>query len=153
MNTVDYLLIATVVICSVVGLLRGFLREIIALLAWIIGLLLASLFASRLEPYLGGALATPEVRPFGPKLVVLGAVLTLGAGLGTVIAYFVRLSLFIGMDRFLGFLFGLLRGILIIGVAVLFCELMRLSGEHWWHTSLLLPYGERVASLLRPLLG
>ena len=34
-------------------------------------------------------------------------------------AHFVRLSLFSGVDRLLGFLFGLLRGLVLLGVFVI----------------------------------
>ena len=36
LNTADYLIIATVVISGTVGLLRGLLREVIALITWIV---------------------------------------------------------------------------------------------------------------------
>ena len=39
------------------GAIRGFLRESVALLGWLVGLWLAWRYAGRVEPYLGGALA------------------------------------------------------------------------------------------------
>jgi len=153
MNTADYLVIATVSVSAIVGLLRGFLRELIALVSWLVALLLAFQLGPRLEPYLGGLLASAQVRPWVARLVVLGAVLLVGAAIGSLVVYFVRLSLFSGVDRFLGFVVGLLRGILVLGVAVLFCLTVRLDSERWWHTSMLLPYAERIASALRSLAG
>ena len=54
-----------------------------------------------------------------------------------------RLSLFSGIDRLLGFLFGLLRGMVLLGVFVILAQLLQLEAERWWRQSMLIPYGER----------
>src|SRR5260370_23085082 len=69
------------------------------------------------------------------------------------LTHFVRLSIFSGMDRFLGLVFGLLRGVVLLGVFVILGQLLRLEGEKWWTRSLLIPYGESVANGLRALVG
>ncbi|HTT00459.1 MAG TPA: CvpA family protein [Steroidobacteraceae bacterium] len=153
MNTVDYLVIALVIICAAVGLLRGFLREAIALVTWIIAVTIAWHFAGSLVPALGGALALPQVAPWASRAILTCLMLLLGAAVAAAVSAFVRLSLFSGMDRFLGFVVGLLRGVVILGVLVLFCQMMRLDGERWWHRSMLIRYGEDVAAALHALVG
>jgi membrane protein required for colicin V production len=153
MNTADYLLIALLIISTIVGFMRGFLREVVALLAWIIGVLVAWHLGPLLEPHLGGLLAGPQVRPWVARALLLVAFLLLGAAAGALLSHFVRLSIFSGMDRLLGLVFGLLRGLIVLGVLVIFCQTLRLDGERWWHKSLLIPYGESIASALRSLLG
>ena len=54
MNPTDYLVIAAIIISAVVGALRGFLREAVALAAWIIALFVAWHFSDLIEPHLGG---------------------------------------------------------------------------------------------------
>lgn len=153
MSTVDYLIVALIVISAIVGVMRGFLREVIALITWLVALLVAWHLSGLLEPYLGGLLSSPQVRRWAARAILLFAVLLLGAGIGAVADHLVRLSLFSGMDRFLGFVFGLLRGLLIFGVLVLFCQTLRLDGERWWRKSMLMPYGEDIASIVRSLVG
>jgi membrane protein required for colicin V production len=152
-NTADYLIIATVVISATVGLLRGLLREVIALITWIVAAFVAWHFAGVLEPHLGGLLRQDSVRPWVARLILFGVVLLLGNALGAILGHFVRLSLFTGADRFLGLLFGLLRGVLIVGAAVIVCQIVRLDSEVWWHESVLLPYGQDAAALLWSLGG
>jgi len=65
----------------------------------------------------------------------------------------VRLSIFSGMDRLLGFAFGLLRGLVLLGVFVILGQLLRLQEEQWWRHSMLIPYGESMANGLRMLVG
>jgi membrane protein required for colicin V production len=114
-------------------------------LAWHVG--------PALEPRLGGLLAEAQVRPWAARAIVLTAVLLLGGGIGALVTYFVRSSFFSGVDRLLGFVFGLVRSLVILGVVVLACQTVRLDGERWWHSSMLLPYGEHVANGMRSLGG
>jgi membrane protein required for colicin V production len=85
-------------------------------------------------------------------VIFLGVVL-IGTLIGLVVAHFVRLSIFSTTDRFLGGLFGLLRGAVMIGLLVILCHAVRLEGEPWWRGSLLVPYAERAANVLRGLIG
>jgi membrane protein required for colicin V production len=148
LNIADYLIIATVVISGAVGLIRGLLREVIALITWIVAAFIAWHFAGSLEPHLGGLLAQPDVRPWVARLILFLAVLLLGHAIGVVVGHFVRLTLLRGVDRFLGLVFGLLRGVVIVGAAVIVCETVRLDSESWWHESALMPFGQDAADVL-----
>ncbi|HTT43189.1 MAG TPA: CvpA family protein [Steroidobacteraceae bacterium] len=149
----DYLIIAALLISAVAGALRGFLREAVALGAWIIALFFAWHFSDLIEPHLGGLLAGSEVRPWAGRLIIVVLVLLLGTVVGAVLGHFVRLSIFSGMDRLLGFAFGLVRGFLLLGVFVILGQLLQLSAEGWWRHSLMIPYGESIANGLRSLVG
>jgi membrane protein required for colicin V production len=153
MHATDYVIIAAILISAIVGSARGFLRESIAVLTWLIALFLAWHFADWVAPHLGGLLAESEVRPWAARVIVVVLVLLFGSLLGALLAHYVRLSIFSGMDRLLGFVFGLLRGIVVLGVFVILGQLLRLQGEPWWRHSLLMPYAESVANGLRVLVG
>ncbi|HEX4387692.1 MAG TPA: CvpA family protein [Steroidobacteraceae bacterium] len=149
----DYLVILAILVSALVGALRGFLRESIALGAWIIAIFLAWHFADFIEPHLGGLLADSTVRPWAARVIVIVLVLLVGAATGAILGHFVRLSIFSGMDRLLGFGFGLLRGFVLLGVFVILGQLLRLQGEGWWRHSLMIPYGESMANGLRTMVG
>ena len=153
MNITDYLVIAAIVISAVVGSVRGFLREAIAFAAWLIALFIAWHFSDLIAPHLGGLLAGSQVRTWAARVIIVMLVLLVGAGVGAVAAHFVRLSIFSGMDRFLGFLFGAFRGFVLLGVFVILAQLLRLDDERWWRRSLLIPYGETIANGLRAIVG
>ena len=153
MNIADYVVIAAVVLSAVVGAVRGFLREAIALAAWLVALFVAWHFSDMIAPHLGGLLAASYVRPWAARVIIVALILLLGAGLGAIIGHYVRLSIFSGVDRFLGFLFGAARGLVLIGVFVILGQLLKLDGEMWWRHSMLLPYGHSVANGLRVLVG
>ena len=153
MNTTDYVVIAAIVISALVGVTRGFLREAVAFASWIIALFLAWHFSTLVAPHLGGLLAEAEVAPWAARILIVLLGLLLGALVGASLGHFVRLSIFSGVDRLLGFLFGLLRGLVLLGVFVILGQLLQLQGERWWRQSLLIPYGESVANGLRALVG
>jgi membrane protein required for colicin V production len=153
MNAADYLVIGAIILSAIVGAARGFLRESIAVGAWLIALFLAWHFSDLIAPHLGGLMSDSEVRPWAARIIIVVLVLLLGAGFGATLGHFVRLSIFSGMDRLLGFLFGLLRGFVLLGVFVILGQLLRLQGEHWWRGSLLMPYGESIANGLRTIVG
>ena len=153
MNIADYLVIAAVVLSAVVGAVRGFLRESIALGTWLVALFVAWHFSDMIEPHLGGLLGASYVRPWAARVIIVALILLVGAGLGALIGHYVRLSIFSGMDRFLGLVFGAARGMVLIGVFVILGQLLKLDGEVWWRHSMLLPYGDAVASGLRVLVG
>jgi membrane protein required for colicin V production len=153
MNVTDYLVIAAIVVSAIVGAMRGFLREAVALVTWLLALFVAWHFSDLIEPHLGGLLAGSYVKPWAARVIIVLLILLLGAAIGGVLNHFVRLSIFSGMDRLLGFVFGFLRGFLLLGVFVILAQLLRLDDEKWWRRSLLIPYGESIANGLRTMVG
>jgi membrane protein required for colicin V production len=153
MNLADYLVILAVLLSAVIGAVRGFLREAVALVTLILALFLAWTFADKLAPHLGGLLKSEPVATWAARALIFFLVLLVGMAVAALLAYFVRLSLFSGTDRFLGFLFGLLRGFVMLGVFVILAQLLRLDDERWFQDSKLMPYGESVANGLRALVG
>jgi membrane protein required for colicin V production len=153
MNWADWVMIALVACSGLAGILRGLLREIVSLVTWLAAFWLAWKYAPLLEPHLGGALNNDNVRAWAARVVIFLAVLLFGTLVGLIVSHVARLSLFSGTDRFLGGVFGIVRGVVMIAVLVMLCHAVRLDGEPWWHRSLLVPYAERAANVLRGLVG
>ncbi len=78
--------------------------------------------------------------------------LLLGALVGAVVSWTVRSAVVLAtVDRIVGVLFGVVRGVLIVGVLVVVGQALRLDGEGWWKRSKLLPYAGLVAGSLEGL--
>jgi len=154
MNLVDYLLIAIPVISIIAGAMRGLLREAVSLVTWILAFFLAWHLGRALEPHLGTWIAQyPHARTWAARGIVFLAVLLVGALVGGLLGHFVRLSIFSGLDRFLGAVFGALRGLIAVGLFVILAQQLRLNDEDWWHKSKLMPQAQRLANGLRTLVG
>jgi membrane protein required for colicin V production len=153
MNWFDYLLLVVLVFSVIAGLMRGLLREAIGLITWVVAIWIAFHYSSQLEPYLGGLLSNDALRPWIARSLIFVLVLLIGTTLAAVISHFVRVSMFAGMDRLWGALFGVVRGTVVVGAIVILCHGTHLQTESWYRGSVLAPYGERVANVLRALVG
>jgi len=153
MHTADYYIIALIAISALTGVLRGFLREVIALGSWIAALFIAWHLASLVEPHLASGIRDPNIRAWVARAILFFGVLLAGSVLGAVVGHFVRLSIFSGTDRFLGLLFGLLRAGVVLGVLAIVGQLWRLDTETWWRESQLIPYCEKLGNGVRVLVG
>lgn len=153
MTPVDYLLAGILLLSSFAGLWRGFMKEVCAVITWFIAFWAAWRFGGVVEPHLGGLLVDPPFSTWTGRAIVFIAVLVLGAVIGAIVSHLVRVSLLRSVDRTLGFVFGALRGVLILGVLVILGQAARLDGETWWRHSRLMPYLTPVAQVLHALGG
>jgi membrane protein required for colicin V production len=149
----DVFLILVLLGSTIIGLLRGLVREAVSLLFWVVAIWAAWKLGPAVEPHLGGLLADPVVAPWVGRLVILILVLLAGWVIGMLLSYFTR-SLGLGwVDRIMGLLFGLLRGLVLMGLLIIGGELLHLNHEEWWGRSKLVPFGETVGDWLRAMVG
>jgi membrane protein required for colicin V production len=70
--------------------------------------------------------------------------------IGSLLGYLVQRSgLTLGLDRILGTVFGLVRGAVIVGFAVMLAQAAHMQQEPWWKESRLMPVGVEMASVLQ----
>lgn len=123
---IDGVVAVVIVLSAILAYSRGFVREAMAIAGWIGAAVLAFLFAESAQPLV------KEIPVIGNFLkdscelsiiVAFGAVLAVGliiASLFTpLFSSVVQRSALGGLDQGLGFAFGVLRGIVLVGVALL----------------------------------
>ncbi len=149
----DVLILLILLGSTLIGALRGFIREAVSLAFWILAIWASWKFGVMVQPHLGGLLAYPNVAPWVARLVVLTLVLLLGWLVGMLLSYFTR-SMGLGpLDRVIGLLFGIVRGIVLVGLLVIGGELLQLNHQDFWVHSKLIPFGETVGDWLRAMVG
>lgn len=153
MNGADIFISLVVLISTVAGMVRGFVREAVALAFLVGGVIAAWTLGPDVEPHLGGYLAEPAVRPWVGRLVVFVAVLIAGMAVGALLAYLMRSAGLGLVDRMIGVLFGALRGAVLVGLLVIFGETVHLNQESWWTRSKLIPYGHMIGGWMRSIVG
>jgi membrane protein required for colicin V production len=149
MTPADYVVVLVCVISAGIGLWRGFVKEALSLLTLLAAIWLAWRFAGLVEPALGGWAGSPEVRIWTARIIVFVLVLVAGALISWLARMLVRHSGLSGVDRLLGAGFGLVRGVLIVGLAVIVLEFLGLHQDGWWQNARLRPYAEQVAAAVR----
>lgn len=153
MIAVDYIILAILIISSIMGLVRGLLREAIAVITWFLAIVLAWTFAPSLEHLLGGVLEGSPMRIWAARVIIFVGILLLGGAVSVVLGHYVRVSMFAGMDKLLGFIFGIIRGIVIVGAFTIAVQALRMDEEPRWKNSRLMPYAIGVADALRGIVG
>jgi membrane protein required for colicin V production len=154
MQGADYIIIGVIGISVALGAIRGFIREAVALVSWLVAIWAAWRFSGFLHPYLGGVLETPQEKAWVARGIVLVLVLLLGSIVATLLAWLTHTAAGLSvLDRMLGFLFGVTRGVVLVGFAVMLGQTLRLDHEPWWKRAKLVPYAEYVASWLEGFAG
>lgn len=147
MNAADIAILAILALSTLFGLLRGFVLEAFSLLRWIAAFWVAWAFGHRVAAFYGAWLDEPTARILAGYVTCFVGVLVVGSLLGLLVrklAYGLHLR---AGDHFLGMLFGLARGLILVSFVVLmlgFTVVPREAG--WWRQSRLLPPFEEGAT-------
>lgn len=152
MHVIDLLVVGVISASALIGLFRGFFPELLSLLTWIVAIWAGWNFSGLVEPYVAGKLNSPFLELWVSRGVLFVSVLLIGGLIGQLVALVIRKTGLSGTDRSLGLLFGLLRGAVIFGVAILFAGMLNLSEETWWNESKAIPYGVQIADWIHSML-
>jgi len=138
-TALDWSVIAVMALSMLFAFMRGFTRELIALLAWIFGVVAAIFFSRTVAawfPDFGANEALRYILAFGLILLVA---LFLGALVAWPLGSVIRKSGLGFADRFMGAIFGIARGGLLVLGFVLAAGLTSLPREDWWQNAALAP--------------
>ncbi len=152
MNMVDYGIIAVVLVSTVISIFRGFVKEVISLITWIMAFVIALGFSKPAAIYIPKAVDIPSARVALAFLVLFVLVLIIGGIINWVISTLVSKTGLTGTDRSVGMVFGLARGVFIIAILILLAQLTAMPKENLWQTSILLPQFETVSNWIYAML-
>ena len=110
MTTFDWVVVAVIALSTLLAFFRGVVRELVAVVAWVLGFVGAIAFTPALGallPSIPGYPGVPYLIAFA--LIVIGALL-LGALIAWPLTKAIRAAGLGFVDRFLGSIFGLVRG-------------------------------------------
>lgn len=122
MNPLDLGVLAVIVLSAIFAFARGFVREALSIVAWVgaafITLRGFNAAFTIVDPIVKNPLLSQLIAGFGLFVISL-IVLTI---ITSIIARYVRTSALSAIDRTLGFLFGIARGVLIVSLAYLLLD-------------------------------
>lgn len=145
----DYVLLGIVLVSTLISLFRGFVKEALSLATWVAALWVALSFSPRVAEFLARWIETPSIRSLVAILVLFVLVLIAGGIVNFLISSLVEKTGMSGTDRALGMVFGLVRGVVLVGVLVLLAGLTPAPQDPWWQESRLMPYFVQVAEWMR----
>src|ERR1700758_5159379 len=148
MNAVDLIIIAVLALSVLVGLWRGLISEVLALVTWIAAFWVAWTYGPAVSTHFEHSIETPLLRLLvGYGLCFIG-VLILGALVRFAIQALVDSTGLSGTDRLLGMVFGFVRGLLLVTLLVFLVDQTGFAREPLWQQSTLLPQFNSLAAWL-----
>ncbi|MDP1675056.1 MAG: CvpA family protein [Burkholderiales bacterium] len=149
MTLLDYAVFAIVGFSVLLSVIRGLVREVLALAAWAIAFVVAWLLGSELATLMPEEIPSMELRLLAGFATVFFLAL-LAMSLVAIAASQLVKSAGLGVeDRMLGAMFGLARGLLVVMVLVLAAGATSLPAEPVWREAALRPLLERAALGIR----
>jgi membrane protein required for colicin V production len=114
-----------IVLSAVLAYSRGFVREAMAIVGWVGAAVLAYMFAAQAQPLVkeipgvGSFLENCELSLIAGFAAVFAVGLIVAALFTPLFSSVVQRSILGGLDQGVGFLFGVVRGVLLVGIAFL----------------------------------
>lgn len=152
MNWADLVILVIVAISALISLWRGFTREALSLASWIAAILVALGFADALAPRFEAYIETPSIRLIVAFAALFLATLLVGGLINYLVSTLVRKTGLSGTDRMLGVIFGVARGVAIVGILVLLAGLTPLPQDPWWKESVLIGHAQQLALWIKTFL-
>jgi membrane protein required for colicin V production len=124
--------------------------EILALAAWMVAFLVARAQGSQVADWLTGQIAEPGMRLAAAYVLIFVGVLLVFAIARMIISLMLKAVGLGLLDRLLGAAFGVLRGVLVVWVAVLVAGMTPLPKADWWRDAMLAPPLETAVIAAKP---
>ncbi|HSC98297.1 MAG TPA: CvpA family protein [Casimicrobiaceae bacterium] len=152
MTTFDWTVILVVGLSTLFAFFRGVVRELIALIAWVLGFIGAIAYAPALGAMLPDISGYPSVRYLIAFALIIICALLAGALIAWPLTRAIHAAGLGFVDRFLGSIFGAVRGAAFVLAFVLVAGLTPLPRTPWWQSSALVPPLVASVLALRPYL-
>lgn len=150
----DGILLAIMFISAVLAMIRGFVREVLSIVSWIAAALSAFLLYDQVLPYAKQYISSEMVATGVSAAAVFLVTLIVVSYVTMRISDFVLDSRIGALDRTLGFVFGAVRGLLLVVVAMMFFNwFVQPEQQPQWikdakSRPIMLSIGERLVSVL-----
>jgi membrane protein required for colicin V production len=118
----DIIVVAIIGLSALFGFVRGFLREVLSIGAWIVAGLATYFGLPYLRPFALQYISHELIADVATGVAIFLVVLVVASVISHVITRSVRESSLGALDRSLGILFGIARGAVIVSVALLICD-------------------------------
>lgn len=140
MSPVDIFIIVVLLISTVIGVVQGFIREILSLLSWLIALCIAWSLAETGAEYLPPYIEQAPLRVVAAFTVILIIALIVVSILNNLLYKSLSIGNISVVDRLFGLVFGMTRGAIIISILIIASSYMGLPDQPWWWQAKLVAY-------------
>jgi membrane protein required for colicin V production len=147
-NELDLAICGVMLVSGIIGLVRGFVREILSLASWILAFGVAWAYSSPVSAAFDPYIQSPSLRVVAAFTALFLVTLLCASIAGYFFHKAISKAGLTGPDRSLGFLFGMVRGAVVVAVVVLLARTTTLPQEPLWKQSSLIGYFQSLATVL-----
>jgi membrane protein required for colicin V production len=149
MAWIDLVIIGIISLSALISLIRGFVKESISLVTWVVAGILALRYyapmADLLEPFINSV----NLRQWIGGGILFVATLIVGAIVNFIVSQLVSKTGLSGTDKALGVVFGAARGVLIVTMIVLLASLTPMPEAPWWQESATIEFFQQLAAWVK----
>ena len=149
MPIIDILIAVALIISVIVGIMRGFIKEAISIASLLVAIWAALYFGPGVGAISESWISSNEMRTWFGRILVFAIILSLGGVLGWGLSRLVRLSVLSGIDRMVGAVFGVGRGILLIALFILAGQFAGFDNDRWWNESRAISHLEVISEWIK----
>lgn len=139
MSWIDYVFLFIFGASVAVSLMRGFVRESLSLVGWILSFWIANSFADPLAGLLEETIQIPSLRLIAAFIALFVVSMLLATAASNLLVDLVERAGLSGTDRSIGVFFGLARGYVISVILVILMGLTPMPKDDWWQDSYFMP--------------
>lgn len=150
MTFFDYAVVGLVVLSLLLGVMRGVVSEVLSLAAWVLAIVAAKLIGPKLAPEFAQWIFEPSLQYLAAFAVIVVAILIVGAIIKLMMKSFIKAIGLGVIDRVLGALFGMARGVAVVLIIVATGGLTAIPKQSWWRDAALSPPLETVVIGIKP---
>lgn len=136
MTYFDYIVLAILGLSVLIGVMRGLVREVLSILGWVAAFVVAQSYTTQLSPMLPNAIPSESLRYLAAFVILFLATLLITSLLAIALSQVFKLTGLGWIDRIFGAIFGILRGMLILGVLVFLCGLTDVPKNPSWSAAM-----------------
>ncbi len=152
MNGFDYAIIILMLLSIGVGIIRGAMREVMNIIGWVLAFIVAHAFAADLAPHFSDWVGEPVVRMVLAWTAIFAVVVIVASLVASLLSEVVKKLGLTTLDRGVGALIGLARGLLILLALTLALGMTSVPQSPLWKNAVLTPWLEVAAMHARAVL-
>ena len=141
LTAIDWVIFVVLALSTLLSLWRGFAREAISLAGWVAAFLIANLLADQLAAMLADTISNETGRYVAAFAILFAVTLMVASVLGIFAAKLISVTGLSILDRLLGTVFGVTRGIILVLVCVFVLrQLVPPQDLQWLQQSQFMPH-------------
>ena len=137
MTIFDYVVLFIIGLSIILSMMRGLIKEILGLVGWVVAFLVAKYYVLQVVPLLPDSIPNESLRFLAGFLILFLLTLLICSLLSIAITHIFKRAGISWVDRSLGAVFGLSRGLIIVLIMVFIAGLTKIPQDNRWRNAML----------------